>query len=329
MIQNNLDIPWIEKHRPVNISEIYTQNNIKQVLESCIQNNNLPNLLLYGPPGTGKTSTITAMCRQLFGPILIKSRTLILNASDDRGINIVREKIKQFANMTIGNNDSNYPSPHFKVIILDEADNMTIDAQSALRRIMETTAKTTRFCIICNNINKVIEPISSRCAKFRFTPLNNENIEKKVNNILEKENIKLPDDLIKKVVDEGKGDARKVVNLIQCLSTYENSKHDIYKLFNDITGNMDDAEFDKLLNKVFENNIFQVPKITYNVIKKGYNIYKIMERIINYVLNSENIPDNNKSKIFLSMNDILKKYFDGCDEQFILVHILIELKNIQ
>ena len=108
MIQNNLDIPWIEKHRPVNISEIYTQNNIKQVLESCIQNNNLPNLLLYGPPGTGKTSTITAMCRQLFGPVLMKSRTLILNASDDRGINIVREKIKQFANMTIGNNDSNF-----------------------------------------------------------------------------------------------------------------------------------------------------------------------------------------------------------------------------
>ena len=287
MAQKIQDIPWIEKHRPVNISEIYTQNNIKQVLESCIQNNNLPNLLLYGPPGTGKTSTITAMCRQLFGPILMKNRILILNASDDRGINIVREKIKQFANMTIGNGIPNYPSPHFKVIILDEADNMTIDAQSALRRIMETTAKTTRFCIICNNINKVIEPISSRCAKFRFTPLNNENIEKKVYNILEKENIELPKNLIQKVVEEGKGDARKVVNLIQCLSTYENSKYDLYKLYNDITGNIDDDEFIKLLKKIRNNNIFQIPKITYKIIKKGYNIYKIIQRISLYVVNNE------------------------------------------
>ena len=327
-MSNITEIPWIEKHRPTNISEIYTQNNIKQVLESCIQNNNLPNLLLYGPSGTGKTSTITAMCRQLFGPVLMRNRILVLNASDDRGINTVREKIKQFANMTIGNKDENYPSPNFKVIILDEADNMTIDAQSALRRIMETTAKTTRFCIICNNINKVIEPISSRCAKFRFTPLNTENIKKKVMSILEKESVNLPEKLINNVINESKGDARKVVNLIQCLSTYENSNYDLFKLYNDITGNIEEEEFDNLIIKIKKSNIFKIPKITYNIIKKGDNISKIIQKISMYVLNSDEISEKSKSYFFILLNNLLKKYNDGCDEQFILAYILIELKNL-
>ena len=193
-----LDIPWTEKYRPNNISDIYTQNNINRVLNYCIENNNIPNLLLYGHPGTGKTSTILAICRQLFGSSNVKQRTFMLNASDDRGINIVREKIKQFANTSISDykfideeTKKERQSPSFKVIILDEADNMTIDAQSALRRIMETTAKTTRFCIICNYFPKIIPALQSRCTKFRFSPLDHANMLVQAKRTVEAEGLKI------------------------------------------------------------------------------------------------------------------------------------------
>jgi replication factor C subunit 2/4 len=177
-------------------------------------------MLFYGPPGTGKTSTILALAKQLYGPEMIKSRVLELNASDERGIAIVREKVKNFARMQLTNPTSpsykeKFPCPPFKIIILDEADSMTQDAQSALRRTMETYSKITRFCLICNYVTRIIDPLASRCSKFRFKSLDQSNAKKRLEQIAVTEGVPLEDGAIDALIKCSEGDLRKAITFLQ------------------------------------------------------------------------------------------------------------------
>nr|CAD7199254.1 unnamed protein product [Timema douglasi] len=201
--------------RPRTVNEVVEQNDVVEVLRQCLQGADLPNLLFYGPPGTGKTSTILAAARQLFGDIY-KHRILELNASDERGIQVVRDKVKKFAQLTAsGVRPDGRPCPPFKIVILDEADSMTHAAQAALRRTMERESKSTRFCLICNYVSRIIQPLTSRCTKFRFKPLGNEKILEHLQLICAQEEVLCGQDVLQLLVDTSDGDMRRAITCLQ------------------------------------------------------------------------------------------------------------------
>jgi len=201
-------LPWVEKYRPLQLSELISHEQITNTLTKLIEGNKLPHLLFYGPPGTGKTSTIHAVANKIFGRNYA-SMILELNASDDRGIDVVRQQIKEFANTR------NIFRKGIKLVILDEADAMTSAAQAALRRVIEKFTRSTRFCLICNYLNKIIPALQSRCTRFRFAPLNEEQVLLRLQEIVKTERINITETGMQAVVRLGQGDMRKCLNILQ------------------------------------------------------------------------------------------------------------------
>lgn len=213
--------PWVEKYRPRTLDEVKSQEHATETLRRMVNASNLPHLLLYGPPGTGKTSTILALSRELFGPELFSNRVLELNASDERGLSVIRERVKNFAQQALIHAPASpsyrekYPCPPFKIIILDEADSLTQDAQSALRRTMEIYSKITRFCLCCNYVSRIIDPVASRCSKFRFKALEGGQAKGRIEEILQTEDVKYESGIIEKALTVSDGDLRRAINLLQ------------------------------------------------------------------------------------------------------------------
>ncbi|KAG5298706.1 activator 1 subunit 3 [Histoplasma capsulatum G186AR] len=213
-------LPWVEKYRPNSLEEVSGHHDIISTINRFIDKNRLPHLLLYGPPGTGKTSTILALARRIYGVNNMRQMVLELNASDDRGIDVVRDQIKTFASTkqifsVAPTTKSESTLGAFKLIILDEADAMTATAQMALRRIMEKYTANTRFCIIANYTHKLSPALLSRCTRFRFSPLKEEDIRVLVDQVVEKEQVRIQPEAIDSLVQLSKGDMRRALNVLQ------------------------------------------------------------------------------------------------------------------
>ncbi|CAO1602207.1 MAG: hypothetical protein LQ349_006209 [Xanthoria aureola] len=212
-------LPWVEKYRPGTLDDVSGHQDILATINKFVDSNRLPHLLLYGPPGTGKTSTILALARRIYGAKNIRQMVLELNASDDRGIDVVREQIKTFAStkqiFTAASTTDTSSISSFKLIILDEADAMTSTAQMALRRIMEKYTANTRFCIIANYTHKLSPALLSRCTRFRFSPLKEPDIRSLVDHVIENENIKIQEEATISLVRLSKGDMRRALNVLQ------------------------------------------------------------------------------------------------------------------
>jgi len=211
------NVMWVEKYRPKKISEIVNQKEIMGSLGALLKNQSeMPHLLFSGSAGVGKTSTAICISRDILGKHW-QDYSLELNASDERGIGMVREKVKKFSRFA--GLDTEIP---FKIIILDEADEMTSDAQTALRRIIEDTAKYCRFILIANNLSKIIEPIQSRCVVFKFTRISNKEISSQLKFIAQKEKIKADEKGLETISDYADGDIRHAINILQAAASTGN-----------------------------------------------------------------------------------------------------------
>lgn len=214
-------IPWVEKYRPKTLDEIINQEEIVRSLKTVLSTKTVPHMLFTGPPGVGKTATAHAFARDLFGDRYIEDGHFMeINASDERGIDIIREKVKTFARTIpmggIG----------FKILLLDESDQLTADAQHAFRRVMEQYSTTCRFILAANYSNRIIEPIQSRCAVFRFKPINPEHMVQAIRRVAQLEGLKISEKALQALFEVTEGDLRRAINMVQTAASYSSNIDD-------------------------------------------------------------------------------------------------------
>ena len=314
---------WVEKYRPHTLNDITTQHNIIKSLQNGIQSKNIPHLIFYGGSGCGKTSTIIALAKELFGIKYYKERIIELNASDERGINIVRDKIKTYAKQSININDD---IPPWKIIILDEADTMTPDSQFALRRIIEEYSKITRFCFICNYHNKIIDPIISRCSLFCFKPIQDNDIYNKLKDIAQKENFDCSDNLINKIIKCSRGDLRKAINFLQkCYNAYSDTINNF--ILEEVSGILPNQIFMELMNNIFTKQLSNIDKQVKYIFLEGYSLVNQILLFHDFIINS-NLTNEQKSKIILKIVEIDQNLINGCDEYIQLIRLAYFIVSI-
>jgi len=275
-------VPWIEKYRPETFQEIVGNPETVSRLSVFAKDGNVPNIIIAGPPGVGKTTTILCLARQLLGENF-KEAVLELNASNDRGIDVVRNRIKMFAQQKV-----TLPKGKHKIIILDEADSMTEAAQQALRRTMELFSSTTRFALACNSSEKIIEPIQSRCAMLRYSKLSDAQVLAKVLEVCKKENVDHSDDGLEAIVFTAQGDMRQALNNLQ--STHEGfgfvKSENVFKVCDEPHPIL----VKDMLDHCVKSDIEQSYKIMAHLWKLGYSSEDIVTSIFR-VCKTHNLPE--------------------------------------
>ncbi|KAK7118982.1 hypothetical protein R3I94_020985 [Phoxinus phoxinus] len=314
-------LPWVEKYRPKCVDEVAFQEEVVAVLKKSLEGADLPNLLFYGPPGTGKTSTILAAARELYGPELYRQRVLELNASDERGIQVVREKVKNFAQLAVaGSRTDGKPCPPFKIIILDEADSMTNAAQAALRRTMEKESRTTRFCLICNYVSRIIEPLTSRCSKFRFKPLANDIQQSRLLEICGKENLKYSKEGIEALVKVSDGDLRKAITYLQSAARLNAEREITEQIIIEIAGVVPPKVIESLLQICYRGAFEKLELAVKDLIDQGFAATNVLNQLHDVII-EEKLSDKQKSVIAEKMAEVDKCLADGADEYLQLLSL--------
>ena len=310
---------WTEKYRPKNLDEVVGQKHVTERLKAYVSSNNMPHLLLTGPAGTGKTTCSLALAKEMFGDEW-KGNFIELNASDERGIDVVRGKIKEFARTApLG-------SAEFKIIFMDEADALTSDAQAALRRTMEKFSKICRFILSCNYSSKIIDPIQSRCAVFRFKPLSKEDVSEFLNKIVANENISIDDDAMDALVHVARGDMRRAVNSLQVAAAQGNNI-DVDTIYQ-TTGMANPEEVKKMLETALSGNFIGArDKLDEIMIEFGLSGQDIIKQIhASYFELS--ISDSEKVRLMDKTGEIEFRIIEGSNERIQLEALLAYIVTI-
>ena len=297
---------WIEKYRPKKLEDVVGQAEVVKRLDSYIKSRNLPHLLFSGPPGVGKTGSAICVARELFGENWMGSFTE-LNASDERGIDVVRTKIKNFARTApLG-------EAEFKIIFLDEADSLTSDAQSALRRTMEKYTSTCRFILSCNYSSKIIEPIQSRCAVYRFRPMSGDAVKERILHIVKEEGVTLTKDGLEAILYVASGDMRRAINALQAAAMIDKTVNmdAIYKT----TSTAKPSEIIELIRSALEGNFSRArSQLDYLLIEQGLSGEDIVEQIFKTMIDMT-ISDRLKVDLIDKIGEIDFRMAEGGNDR--------------
>ncbi|KAL5698917.1 Subunit of heteropentameric Replication factor C (RF-C) [Ranunculus cassubicifolius] len=316
-------IPWIEKFRPQSLSDVAAHRDIINTIDRLTSENNLPHLLLYGPPGTGKTSTILAIARKIYGESY-RHMMLELNASDDRGIQVVRQQVQEFASTKSLSFGVKFP---VKLVLLDEADAMTNDAQFALRRVIEKYTKNTRFALICNDVNKIIPAIQSRCTRFRFAPLDVSHVTERLRYVIKAEGLNVDESGLTTLVRLSNGDMRKALNILQstCMASPHLTEEAVYLC----TGNPVPKDIDHiswcLLNETFTTTLRSISDIK---MRKGLALIDIVREVSTFIFEIK-MPSDVRIHLISDLAEIEYRLTFGCSDDLQLVSVIASFTRVR
>ena len=307
---------WTEKYRPKSLDEIVNQSHIVQRLKSFVEAKNIPHCIFAGPPGTGKTTAALCLAHDLYGEVY-REYLMELNASDERGINVIRETVKTFAR---ARSMGEIP---FKILILDEADNMTADAQQALRRTMERYTETCRFILIANYSGRIIEPIQSRCAPFRFTYLPREEHDKYLMYIAENEKVELLKDGLDAIYEVCGGDLRKAINTLQAAASL--GKPVNAEVVYSVVGHANPVDVREMIKLAMKGDFIKArDKLREMIFRYGVAASDIVRQIHTEIFRLD-VPEAWKIKLADIVGEIDFRITQGADEEVQLSALLAQL----
>jgi replication factor C small subunit len=312
---------WAEKYRPQSLDEIINQTEIISRLKTFVKEKNLPHLLFVGPAGVGKTTSILALSKDLYGPSY-KNFILELNASDERGIGVIREKVKNFARTA-----AMASHVSFKILIMDEADHLTSDAQHALRRTMEIYTRTCRFCLLGNYSENIIDPIQSRCSIFRFSPLKKPELKGYLQEIVEKENLDIVDEGLDAIFQASKGDVRKAINLLQAAAANERLIDDV-SIYN-LLGNVSPEKVKEMLGVALDGRFLESREILRELlIDQGLAPEDIIRNIYREIMRHSTLSEQMKVKLSDTIGEVDYRLTQGSRAEIQLSTLLAHLSLI-